>query len=73
MKTAPSNDAKQTHRMVGRLSERMQATLVAVYVRRMSPADAGQVLGCEPGTVGARVEAAHRALMGMLVEFCKIV
>jgi DNA-directed RNA polymerase specialized sigma24 family protein len=72
MKVAPVNDAKQTHRMVSRLSERMQATLVAVYVRRMSPVEAGQELGCEAGTVGARVEAAHRELMGMLVEFCNI-
>lgn len=66
MRVAPANDAPQTHRMVARLSERLQATLVAVYVKRMTVVQAGVVLACEPATVHARIETAHRGLAGML-------
>ena len=39
MRVAPANDAPQTHRMVARLSERLQATLVAVDAYHNEPHD----------------------------------
>jgi DNA-directed RNA polymerase specialized sigma24 family protein len=66
MRVAPGNDARQTMRMVKLLSERLQSTLLVHYVKRMSAADAAVELGCEPGTVGARIEAAHRELLHLL-------
>lgn len=76
LKTVPHNDARQTDRLVRKLSERMQATLVAHYIKRLSAAQAADVLGCRPDTVHARIEAAHRALMVLLDvragEFCNI-
>lgn len=76
MKVSPANDARSTHRLVSRLSERLQHTLWAHYVMRMSDVQAGEVLECMPDTVQARIEAAHRALMGLSCsndqEFCNI-
>lgn len=76
MRTAPHNDGKQTHGLVLQLSERMQATLVAHYVKRMTPAQAGVLLDCRPDTVHARIEGAHNALLRLLDahrrEFCNI-
>lgn len=76
MKVAPANDAGSTHRLVRRLSERMQHTLLAHYVMRLTDAQAAMVLECRPDTVQARIEAAHRALMGLADaqarEFCNI-
>lgn len=76
MKVAPHNDARQTDRLVRRLTERMQATLVAHYIKRLTAAQAADVLECRPDTVHARIEAAHRALMVLADtsrrEFCNI-
>lgn len=76
MRVAPHNDGKQTHGLVVQLSERMQATLVAHYVKRMTAAQAGVLLDCKPDTVHASIEAAHNALLGLLAEkrqeFCNI-
>lgn len=76
LKVSPSNDARQTQRLVHRLSERMLATLVAHYVVRMSAADAAAALDCKPDTVHARIEAAHCELLGLIAEehqeFCNI-
>lgn len=76
MRTAPMNDARQTDRMVRKLSERLQATLVAHYIKRMPAAVAAIELQCMPDTVIARIEAAHRALLGLLqdarTDFCNI-
>jgi DNA-directed RNA polymerase specialized sigma24 family protein len=66
MRVAPANDAPQTHSLVHRLSERAIATLTAHYVLRMNPAAAATVLCCQPDTVHARIEAAHRDLAAML-------
>lgn len=66
MRVAPANDAPQTHRMVSKLSQRLQATLVAVYVMRMTAGQAAVALACEPATVHARIDTAHRGLAGML-------
>ena len=76
MKVSSHNDARQTQRLVCLLSDRLQATLVAHYVVRMSVGDAAAVLDCKPDTVHARIEAAHGELLGMLKtdrrEFCNI-
>jgi DNA-directed RNA polymerase specialized sigma24 family protein len=76
MRTCPMNDARQTDRLVRKLSERLQATLVAHYIKRMPAALAAVELECMPDTVTARIEAAHRALLGLLQEsrtdFCNI-
>ena len=44
LKVAPASDVRQTHALVLQLSERMQATLSAHYVYRMSMAMAGEML-----------------------------
>lgn len=75
MKTGRGSDGAQTQRMVMALSERRQATLVAVYVLRMPIADAAAALDCAPDTVLDRVERIHRQLLGQLQsagEFCNI-
>jgi len=76
MKVTPHNDAPQTHRLVCRLSERMQRTLVAHYIKRTPAAAIGMELGCRADTVHDRIEAAHRALLGLLSaergSFCNI-
>jgi len=78
MKVSPHCDGPQTQRLVLMLSERMQATLVAHYVLRMSPMQAGEVLECQAGTVHQRIEAGHRELAALLAEpwrakeFCNI-
>lgn len=50
------------HALLGRLSGKLQATAVAVYVRGMSSAQAAGVLACEPATVRARVVALRGAV-----------
>lgn len=72
-------DVKATTRMLQRLSQALQATVVAHYLLRMTAVDAGAALGCQPDTVHARIEAAHRELARMVaehkgaaVEFCNI-
>jgi DNA-directed RNA polymerase specialized sigma24 family protein len=76
LKVAPASDVRQTHALVLQLSERMQATLSAHYIYRMSMAQAGEMLGCRPDTVKDRVEAAHRQLLVLASaqrgEFCNI-
>jgi DNA-directed RNA polymerase specialized sigma24 family protein len=62
MKVAPANDARQTHRLVRQLSERMQVTLVVHYIKRLSHADAACLLDCQVDTVKCRIEAAHHEL-----------
>ena len=66
MKVVPASDAKQTGRAVARLSERLQATVVVHYIRRLSGAAAAGELKCKPDTIQARIEQAHRELAQML-------
>lgn len=66
MKVVPASDVKQTGRAVVRLSERLQATLLLHYVRRLPVAQAGAELKCQPDTVHARIEQAHRELSQLL-------
>jgi DNA-directed RNA polymerase specialized sigma24 family protein len=76
LRVAPHNDARQTQRLVGQLSERMQLALLLHYVKRMPAAHAADVMECRPDTVHARIEAAHGALLRLLEaeqrEFCNI-
>ena len=66
MKVGVPQSARQTHAAVLQLSERMQKTLRVHYVQRLPLADQAEWLGCQPGTVYARVEAAHAALAAVM-------
>ena len=66
MKVAPACDGPLTHRLVLAMTDRMRATLTAHYVLRMPTLDAAEALDCQPGTVHARIEAAHRWMAARL-------
>ena len=66
MKVVPASDVKQTGRLVARLSESLQATLVLHYVRRLPVQQAAAELKCQPDTVHARIEQAHREMSQLL-------
>jgi DNA-directed RNA polymerase specialized sigma24 family protein len=75
MKVGLGSDGPQTQRLVEQMSERRQATLVAVYVLRMPVADAALVLECAADTVLDRIERIHRVIARELEgagEFCNI-
>lgn len=59
-------EVRETDRIVRRMSERLQATVTAHYVLRMSAADAGQALDCAADTVLGRIERAHRFMQAQL-------
>jgi DNA-directed RNA polymerase specialized sigma24 family protein len=67
MKVSSFNDARQTHRAVGRLSRRLSNTLVVHYCLKLPLTEQARRLECSEQTVVARVELAHRRL---LAEFC---
>lgn len=64
---APSN-ARQTHRAVQALSERLQRTLMLHYVKHQSVAQVAEQLQCLPQTVDQRIWVAHRMLLVALSE-----
>lgn len=66
MKVGAPSSARETHRVVGLLSDRLQATLLLHYCTNLPVADQAARLGCRPNTVVLRVQAAHRVLMGVL-------
>lgn len=68
MKTAPASDVRQTHRCIGRLSARLQDTVVVHYVMRPSLQDQAERLGCSVDTVHQRIERVHALMRGMLAE-----
>ena len=68
MKVASASDVARTHAAIGRLSDRLQATLVAHYILRWPMEEQAAVLECEPATVYARVERAHVELRRVLME-----
>lgn len=51
---------------VRHLSGKLQDALAVRYVKRMSCAEQARVLGCQPGTLDARVREAKRQLVGVL-------
>lgn len=64
---APSN-ARQTHRAVRGLSERLQHTLLLHYVKHLSVAEQASQLQCQPQTIDQRIWQAHRLLLLALSE-----
>ena len=68
MKTASVSDVRSTHAAVQRLSPKMRATIVAVYLLHMSASDAGLVLECQADTVLDRIERAHRVLRDLIED-----
>jgi DNA-directed RNA polymerase specialized sigma24 family protein len=66
MKVAPSSDARQTHRAIGKLSQRQANTLVVHYVLKLPLADQALRLGCAESTVTARIDQAHARLRAEL-------
>lgn len=68
LKVAPGSDVAQTHRMIGKLSERLIATVVVHYVLRPPIEEQAAMLECEPATVYARIERIHAEMQRMLCE-----
>lgn len=66
LKTSPASDVRQTHRAIGRLSARLQDTVVMHYCMRPSMAEQAERLGCTVDTVHDRIERAHRQLRALL-------
>jgi hypothetical protein len=52
--------------VVRRMSRKLQDALAVRYVRRMPYAEQAMALGCQPGTVDARVREAKRQLQTVL-------
>jgi DNA-directed RNA polymerase specialized sigma24 family protein len=53
------DDARRTHRAVGRLSVRLSNTLIVHYVKRLPLVDQAAELQCAESTVIARIDLAH--------------
>lgn len=65
-------DAKQTHRLLHDreiVSDTQRATVSAVYLLRMSAAEAAAVLHCAPSTVRDRIARVQAALAAALSAF----
>ena len=57
---------RELHRLIQTLSGRLQATLIAVYVKRMPIAELVRALECQASTVRARIGEAKRQLAMLL-------
>ena len=66
MKTAAASDARETHRALKTLSQRLQNTVAVHYCMKLPLDVQAQRLGCAVDTVHGRIEAAHRALWAAL-------
>lgn len=69
LKSASWGDVRGTHGAVQWLVHcrpRLGATVVAVYIMRQSAEAAGTLLECQPSTVHARIDEAHRLLAGRM-------
>lgn len=66
MKVGAPSSARETHRMVGLLSDRLQATLRLHYCTNLPVAEQALRLGCQADTVHKRVQVAHKLLLGVL-------
>lgn len=69
------DDVKQTHRLIGLLSQRMQTTLVVHYVKGGAVADQAAELAIAESTVHERIDRAHRQLLRLLADpgsFCNM-
>lgn len=72
LKVAPASDARETHRAIERLSQRLRNTIVVHYVFKGTLAEQASRLECAEATVHARIEEAHRRLAVVLGSFCNI-
>jgi DNA-directed RNA polymerase specialized sigma24 family protein len=61
-----ASGAPRMHELIGQLSHKQRAAVVAHYWMRLKPADQAEQLQCAIGTVYARIEAAHAELRRML-------
>jgi DNA-directed RNA polymerase specialized sigma24 family protein len=68
LKVTAGSDARQTHRAIGELSQRLQNTLVVHYCQRLPLEVQAQRLECTPDTVLVRVRLAHRVLLSILAD-----
>ena len=59
---------RATHKAIGTLSDKLIATVVVHYCRRMTLEQQAQALGCRPAAVGVRVERAHEQLAQVLMR-----
>lgn len=68
-RTSPgAGDAPATHAAVRLLSQRLQHTLLVVYVHRKALDEQARELECEARTIQERVARAHGLLRGLLAD-----
>lgn len=60
-----SHDVMMTHQAIGQLPVRARNTVVVYYCQRLSLAEQGQQLGCQPDTVTKRIDSIHRQLAAL--------
>lgn len=76
LKVAAGTDVRQTHRLIGKLSQRLANTLVVHYCIKGTLEEQAARLDCAPRTVHERVETAHRMLQRLVAdaggEFCNL-
>lgn len=66
LKTSAASDARETHRALLQLSQRLQNTVAVHYCMKLPLAEQAQRLDCAVDTVHGRIEAAHQALAAAL-------
>jgi DNA-directed RNA polymerase specialized sigma24 family protein len=67
MKVSAPSSARETHRAIARLSQRLSNTLVVHYVLKPALAEQALRLECAEATVYLRVEAAQQQLRSILL------
>lgn len=72
LKVSSATDVGQTHRCVGRLPIKLRNACVVHYVLKGSIEHQAAMLDCEPGTVFARIERAHRDILRQLSELSEV-
>lgn len=73
LKTGSNWHVRETHRAIGKLPDRLIATLVVHYVLRQSMRNQALMLCCTVDTIHARVERAHQLLSDILDGTCKVI
>ena len=66
IKVGGSGRGEMVHGLVGRLSVRLQDTLVLAYCTQLPVAEQAHRLGCQAETVAQRVREAHRQLLQLM-------
>jgi DNA-directed RNA polymerase specialized sigma24 family protein len=62
LKVAAPSSARETHRAIAKLSQRLANTLIVHYVMRPPMAEQAARLQCTENTVYVRIDQAHRLL-----------